>query len=516
MYPRTGIHIHSQEGLAIIVIGASGDLAKKKTYPSLLNLYAENLLPEDAIVYGYARSNMSHDQLRNKLKPYLLTNNQHNEALVDQFLSICFYHSGKSYGDERAYRALVGKLFDHENTIPDRRRHNRLFYWAIPPNVFDETGIVIKKVAMQPTEKGWNRMIIEKPFGRDLESCLKLGDLLSSQFKESELYRIDHYLGKEMVQNLLTLRFGNSYFEYMWNKSAIASVIITFKEDFGTDGRGGYFDKYGIIRDVIQNHLLQVLTLVAMEPPIQVDGAEIGDIIRDAKVKVLQSINPIQLEDCILGQYEGYTNDETIENKETNTPTFATMCCFINNSRWSGVPFILQAGKAMDERKVDVRIQLKDPPASPFLTRKDLKSQRNEIVLNIQPKEGIFMKTNVKTPGFDSVPVQSELEMKYETSFRGKIKSPDAYTRLILDAFRGRQAAFVRDDELVKSWEIFTPVLHEIDESRIQPTIYQPGGNGIKEINELIAKNSASSEADCPSKAFPAGGTINMVRSSAL
>ena len=260
------------------MIGASGDLAKKKTYPSLLNLFHDDLLPENAIIWGYARSGMTVEAFREKLKPFLEKYTNYSSSVIDKFLSICYYCQGKGYGDVDAFKKLAGNIQEYEDKHPCKLEHNRLFYFAIPPSVFAETGVALKQTCM--ATKGWSRMIIEKPFGRDLASCEELLNILSKNFDETQLYRIDHYLGKEMVQNLLVLRFGNLWFDRLWNRDNIQCVMLTFKEPFGTDGRGGYFDKYGIIRDIIQNHLLQVMTLLAMEPPIKVCNKTIHEFFQ--------------------------------------------------------------------------------------------------------------------------------------------------------------------------------------------------------------------------------------------
>jgi len=361
---------------------------------------------------------------------------------------------------------------------------NRLFYFAIPSNVFADAALTIKQTCMSNVEgcDGWRRIIVEKPFGRDSESCRILTEALGASFTEDHLYRIDHYLGKEMVQNLLILRFGNIWFEKLWSRNDIQSVILTFKEPFGTDGRGGYFDQYGIIRDILQNHLLQVLTLVGMEAPTTVEGPGAGDQIRDGKVNVLKAMREITIDDCMLGQYEGYTDDPTVAD-DSCTPTFAAVRCFINTPRWAGVPFIMKAGKALDERKAEVRIQFKEAPAARFMF--DSPVPRNELVIRLQPKESIYMKTNVKTPGFSSAPIQSELEVDYNTRF-GKECNPDAYTRLILDVLRGKTAGFVRNDELMEAWRIFTPLLHEIDRKKKKPLTYEQGSRGPAEMDKVI------------------------------
>lgn len=347
--------------LTVVVVGASGDLAKKKTYPSLLNLYDDNLLPTHTSVVGYARSKMSDDDLRDRLRPYLLETD-HGPEVVERFLRRCVYHGGDSYGDLDSYARLKDNIEQYEGRNGNVKVYNRLFYFAIPPNVFGETAVAIKKTCMQDPSKGWTRLIVEKPFGRDLESFEELNSTLAEHFTEEHLYRIDHYLGKEMVQNLAVLRFSNIYYEKIWNAENVKTVIFTFKEPFGTEGRGGYFDQFGIVRDILQNHLLQVLTLLAMEAPKILEGPDAGEAIRDAKVAVLNAIEPIGIDDVVLGQYEGYADDPTIENKDTNTPTYATIMLRVNTPRWRGVPFIMKAGKALNERKAEIRIQFKDAP----------------------------------------------------------------------------------------------------------------------------------------------------------
>jgi glucose-6-phosphate 1-dehydrogenase len=298
--------------LCIVVVGASGDLAKKKTYPSLLNLYDDNLLPRSVKIWGYARSPLTDEQLRSRLRPYLLQlqskhDDHHAPQVVDRFLQRCVYQSGTSYGDEAAYAQMTKSMEEYEARHHGELKHfNRLFYFAIPPSAFAETAVAIKNTSMQSDKLGWTRLIVEKPFGRDLESFEELNSTLSKHFTEDHLYRIDHYLGKELVQNLTVLRFANLWLERIWNKENIQSVILTFKEPFGTEGRGGYFDQYGIIRDILQNHLLQVLTLLAMEAPSTLEGPNAGKAIRDAKVAVLHAISPITMDDIVLGQYEGY------------------------------------------------------------------------------------------------------------------------------------------------------------------------------------------------------------------
>jgi len=299
----------------------------------------------------------------------------------------------------------------------------------------------------------------------------------------------------------MTMRYSNAIFEPLWNRNHISNIQITFKENFGTKGRGGYFDGYGIIRDIIQNHLLQVLTIVAMEPPVAISGENYSNHVRNEKVKVLESIPPVQLEDCVLGQYlapedgsePAYVGDPTVPD-DSVTPTFASMVLRINNPRWEGVPFILKAGKALNERKAEVRIQFKQPPGAKAMFPGE-GIPPNELVMRLQPDEAVYMKVNVKEPGLKTSPVTSELDLTYKKSFAGAF-NVDAYTRLILDVLRGSQAAFVRDDELRAAWKIFTPVLHRIEREKIRPITYAYGSRGPEEADTLLAKMGFKYHAD--------------------
>jgi glucose-6-phosphate 1-dehydrogenase len=336
--------------------------------------------------------------------------------------------------------------------------------------------------------------LICTPTGRDLQSCNALSKVLSDQFEEHQLYRIDHYLGKEVVQNLLFWRFSN-IFENLWHRSAIQSVIISFKEPFGTEGRGGYFDSFGIIRDVVQNHLLQVLMLIAMEPPLSVDGPQAGEDIRDCKARVLQAMSPVRDCDCLLGQYEGYADDPTIPNKDTNCPTYAALRTYIHTPRWMGVPFILEAGKALNERKCDIRIQFRAPPAAQVMFRQEADQvPTNELVMRLQPNPAIYITSNIKSPGFSNRIQPIQLSMDY-SAIASPGSNPDAYTRLILDVLRGRQGSFVRNDELRRSWEIFTPLLHKIENDNLKPATYKCGTEGPVERQAFFQNAGAAAAA---------------------
>ena len=367
---------------------------------------------------------MTDEELRAKLRPFITAMEiqsvdseveiARKEAIIDAFLEKVHYIFG-GYDDLESFhrlKAFVEEKEEATRAVLDREIidnqsasvfSNRLFYCAIPPSIFLIVAKSISETLLQ--NNGWKRLVVEKPFGRDYESCQLLLSGLSSLYSEEQLYRIDHYLGKEMVQNLMILRFGNRIYEPIWNKDHIKCVLITFKEDFGTMGRGGYFDSSGIIRDILQNHLMQVLSLVAMEPPIKVAGSSASSHIRDAKVNVLKCIEPITLDDVVLGQYTsgssqdgtenpGYRDDPTVP-KDSNCPTFCQAVVRIQNSRWEGVPFIMKAGKALDNRKAEIRIQFKEAAASSFLFDGGF-CPSNELVIRLQPNEAIYLKTNIK------------------------------------------------------------------------------------------------------------------------
>ncbi|KAK9758814.1 Glucose-6-phosphate dehydrogenase, C-terminal domain [Popillia japonica] len=478
-----GTHFESQCPHILIVLGASGDLARKKIYPTIWWLFRDRLLPGNTKFYGYSRSATTIPEIRARCEEYMKVKPKEAE-LYEQFWKLNKYVSG-TYDS----RSDFEKLNQEMNANANGRMANRIFYLALPPSVFEIVTVNLKQTCM--AEKGWTRVIIEKPFGKDLESSQKLSDHLASLFTEQQVYRIDHYLGKEMVQNLMTLRFGNRVFAPTWNRDNIASIQISFKEPFGTQGRGGYFDEFGIIRDIMQNHLLQILTLVAMEKPASV----LPDDIRNEKVKVLRSIKPLELEDVVLGQYVanpdgegeaqlGYLDDKTVPDGSV-TPTYALGVLRIKNERWDGVPFILKCGKALNERKAEVRIQFKDVSGDIF----EGKPKRNELVIKVQPGEALYVKLMVKTPGMAFDMEETELDLTYSNRY-SNIKLPDAYERLILDVFCGSQMHFVRSDELSEAWRIFTPLLHRIERERIRPIPYVYGSRGPKEADELVAKNN--------------------------
>jgi glucose-6-phosphate 1-dehydrogenase len=461
--------------VTMVVLGASGDLAKKKTFPSLFALFNHGLLPKNWNVIGYARTEMTDAAFRGLLDKILKGDGEKKKAFMER----CFYHAGL-YDNEAHFEALNARAAKLEQGFPVG---HRMFYYAIPPSVFVSASRCVQAAALSQT--GWTRVIVEKPFGKDLSSSNELGHELAKLFREDQIYRIDHYLGKELVQNLMVLRFANSIFEPLWSSVYISNVQITFKEDIGTEGRGGYFDEFGILRDVMQNHLTQILSLVAMEPPLSLDAED----VRDEKVKLLRAIPPVQLKDLVIGQYgpdpekklPGYLDDPGVP-KNSVTPTFATAVLYVNNSRWQGVPFILKCGKALDQRKAEIRIQFRLPTNGLFSD-----SQPNELVLRVQPNEAIYLKMISKKPGLTNERALVELDLSFKQRFAvGSL--PDAYERLILDVLRGDHNLFVRADELQAAWKIFTPILHRLEKERIPPIVYKFGTRGPPEADELTRK----------------------------
>lgn len=470
-----------KENVTVIIFGASGDLASKKTFPALFGLFAENLLPSSVRIVGYARSDLSSEKFISKLTSYLPKNA--SKAKLDEFIARSQYVRGQ-YDADKDFQHLDTVLRGIEKEDSSQGIPSRLFYLALPPSEFAPVGAKIKKHCYLTPEEGRFRVIIEKPFGHDLQSSRELQNKLAPLFNESEIYRIDHYLGKEMVKNLLILRFANLFFLRSWNALSISSVQITFKEPFGTEGRGGYFDNIGIIRDVMQNHLMQVLSITAMERPVSLAPED----IRDEKVKVLKCIDPVKIDNALLGQYSaangkpGYLEDDSIQNKDSKTPTYAAMTLYIRNDRWDGVPFILKAGKALDEQKVEIRIQFKAVAPGLFTN-----IGRNELVVRVQPSEAVYVKLNQKYPGLETKPVISDLDLTYHQHF-GNIKIPQAYEALILDCLKDDHSNFVRDDELDLAWKIFTPLLHKIDAGEVPVSSYPYGSRGPAEADEFVKK----------------------------
>ena len=464
--------------LGIVVVGASGDLAQTKVIPALFSLYCQHFLPEDFHIFGLARTAMSHEAFREKVAENLACRYAPGESCADRaeaFLQRCYYCQGQ-YSSCDSFLDLFELMREVEGSGPI----NRIFYMAIPPSVFEEVAQALGDSGLVACDdsNGWSRIVVEKPFGRDRASSDLLVEEMQMVFTEEMTYRIDHYLGKEIVQNLMVLRFANLIFEPLWNHISIESVSIKWAEPIGVGQRGGYFDGFGIIRDVMQNHLLQILALLTMEQPSEFSAAA----VRNAKVALLRSISPLTSDRVAVGQYGAAPHGQQTAYRDAPnvpadsiTPTYAAAVLQINNPRWQGVPFYVEAGKALEHKINEVRIRFRGVSAGLFM-KTGAALQPNELIIRIQPDEAIVLKIMNKLPGLGLELVATELNLRYQAAFSGVI--PDAYECLLLDVIKGDRSLFIRADELAAAWDVFTPVLQQMESERLDPEIYPYGSAG--------------------------------------
>lgn len=479
--------------LAVVVIGASGDLALKKIFPALFALYCQELLPKQFHIVGFARSDMSNEEFRQRVTEKLTCRyvpGQQCDELMRGFLERCTYTSG-NYDCPESLRKLHTELEHLKTEGPE----NRVFYMAIPPFLFLQVAHALRDAELVSHEgvPGWSRVVIEKPFGSDRESSDALTESMLQVFSEGQTYRIDHYLGKEVIQNLLVLRFANLIFDPIWNRNHIQNVRITWTENLSLQGRAGYFDQYGIIRDVMQNHLLQMVALVAMEQPVSLHST----YVRDEKVKALRAIAPIAMSDLVVGQYGagtagGKQHFGYLEEKGTPegsiTPTYAAAVLKIKNRRWDGVPFLIRAGKGLSDSKTEIRIRFRAMPGNIFAeAAKGL--PQNELVIQVQPDAGLTMRIVNRVPGLGIRLDETKLDLNYASAFEGTI--PDAYESLLLDVIQGDKSLFIRADELEAAWDIFTPALHELEAKHVVPETYEFGSEGPDSAHALAARFGA-------------------------
>lgn len=453
----------STRATSIVIVGASGDLTRKKLIPALFALYCKDFLPEDFRVIGFARSAQSDQEFRQLVAETITCRYEPDPSQcnikVGHFLQRCHYHTGQ-YTSADDFRGLSRRIRELSGA-----EANMLMYMAIPPTVFLDTARSIREAGLaEESDDRWARVVIEKPFGRDSESSAELTAALGAIFPERQTYRIDHYLGKELIQNLLILRFGNRIFEPIWNRDHIESVSIAFSEMIGVEGRAGYFDRFGIIRDVLQNHLLQMVALVGIEQPISLAPAEIAE----EKTKLLRATQPISQDETVTGQYEGYRDDEGVPD-DSLTETFVRTTLHVNTPRWYGVPFRISAGKALDTQETAITIRFRELPYSIF---SDI--QANCLRIRVQPNEAIELVVNNKVPGMDLISSSVGLNMLYHEQF-GTQEVPEAYERLLLDVLRGDRSLFIQREELAAAWRIVTPFLKQVETEHIQPVIYRYG-----------------------------------------
>jgi glucose-6-phosphate 1-dehydrogenase len=487
----------SASACILVLFGASGDLAKRKLIPALYELARENLLPEKFALVGFARTEMSDEQYRHECTRALgqFTRTKPFDPKIWQRVEqAIYYHSAVDYGDPQAHQALAGRLAELD------ARHgtagNRLFYLSTPPNTFEPiiTQLGEHRVAYRAHRvDAWQRIIIEKPFGHDLSTAKALNNLLHAHFDETQVFRIDHYLGKETVQNLMVMRFANAIFEPIWNYKYIDHVQITVSETLGVGSRGGYYDQSGALRDMVQNHIFQLMALIAMEPPVALDAVS----VRDEKVKVYRAIRPVRpgaVDDLtVRGQYSagahgGHSTPGYLKEKgvapDSRTETFVAMKVFIDNWRWSGMPFYLRTGKFLSEKLSEVVVRFRSPPLTLFQKQCESPVYPNDLVIRVQPDEGISWRLNGKVPGGTMNIKSVALDFAYQTTFN--VEPPEAYERLIFDAMTGDQTLFIRGDEAEAAWSVIDPIEQGWRQSKLAPEPYAPGSWGPRRAMDLI------------------------------
>jgi glucose-6-phosphate 1-dehydrogenase len=436
-----------------VIFGASGDLTARKLIPALFVLHKKKRLPPDTRIVGFSRTAFSHVAWREKLAASTkeFAPEDFSPELFDAFAKQVYYHSG-DIGKQDDFLALAGMLSELEGNAPT----TRVYYLATAPQFYEPAVAHLGGSGLSDETLGARRVVIEKPFGTSLDTARKLNTSVHDVFHENQIYRIDHYLGKETVQNIMVLRFANSIFEPIWNRNYVDHVQITVAEEVAVGRRGDYYETAGVMRDMFQNHLLQLLMVVAMEAPVRYRA----DSVRDEKVKVLQAIRPMADKDVathtVRGQYEGYLQEPGV-NPQSETATFAAIRLEVDNWRWQGVPFYLRSGKAMSCRTTQIVIQFREPPTMLFASNKQMVQEANRLVIQIQPAEGIELHFQTKTPDAGMDLRLTDLSFNFRREFAAAL--PEAYQRLLLDTLNGDASLFARADEVEASWGIIDPIL---------------------------------------------------------
>ncbi len=487
------------ETCTMVIFGATGDLTHRKLIPALYNLLADGDLPAGLKVVGFARREKSDEEFREGLEKLNkeVSRQGHNADLWDQFAQSIVYHQS-TFTDQEGYESLHTLLDQMEK---DGASPNRLYYLASAPEFFDDILLHLRSAGLNESKNGWCRAVVEKPFGTDLQTARHLNEVVADTFKEKETYRIDHYLGKETAQNIMVLRFANALFELLWNNRCIDHVQITCAEHFGMEGgRGGYYDKSGALRDMVQSHLFQLLSLIAMEPPADLSA----DGIRDEKVKVLKCLRsydgPEDVgENVVRAQYTaGNVNGEDVPayrredrvNPGSMTESFVALKLMIDNWRWEGVPFYVRMGKRLPKKGTEISIHFKHAPNVLFNALEGAEDMPgNVLVIRIQPNEGISLGMRSKRPGPAAMLQPVKMDFRYQTSF-GK-SSPEAYERLLLDAMAGDATLFARKDEVETAWEQIDQIEDAWHKSSAPPQMaeYPAGSWGPKEADDLIQRD---------------------------
>jgi len=479
----------------MVIFGASGDLTARKLVPALYDLAAQRRLPMEFAVVGISRTEMSHEDFRKKLLDTLEEQRADSvsEDVWESFSKGIFYLPGDSKKPE-TYEELKGflKKLDAERGTSG----NRIFYLSSSPSLFPAIVERLGEAGMNREEDGgYSRLVIEKPFGRNLDSAVDLNGDIRRYFREKQIYRIDHYLGKETVQNIMALRFSNGIFEPVWNQHYVDHVQITVAEDIGVGTRGAFYEEAGALRDIVQNHLMQVLCLTAMEPPVAFDA----DSVREEKVKVLKAVRPIPEDDvgeaAVRGQYDGgwvfgegargYREEENVA-PDSETETYVALKLLVDNWRWAGVPFYVRAGKRMPKKATEISIQFHKTPHTPFSGPDTKGLEPNVLVIRVQPEEGVSLKIGAKVPGSGFEVRSVNMDLLYGSAFLEE--APDAYQRLLLDLMLGDPTLFIRADEAEGAWRILQPVMEGWSKNA-HAARYAAGTWGPEEADDLLGRD---------------------------